>query len=185
MKRAMLGVCLFSLLIAAALPVSAQNRLSIEGGGFFPLGNMEEAIDTSAYIGAAFEFQRMNALGQTALMSFFLRGGYAPLQTKSEVKEALESLGQSSDSSFFEAMAGMKAYSSAAPLFLAVSAGYVNYSPPGQNGKSGLGMGIGLGLSFGGSAVRFAIEGRANYAFMDGTDNLEYLSAVASVGFPF
>lgn len=185
MKRVILGVCVVLTVAAMAIPASAQNRLSIEGGGFFPLGDLGDQVDTSPYFGAAFEFQRMNALGQTALMSFFLRGGYAPLQVKSEVKDALEAVGESSSSSFFEAMAGLKAYSSGAPIFLGVHAGYVNYSPPASSGKSGLGMGIALGLSFGGESVRFAIEGRANYAFMDGYEDIQYLSAVASVGFAF
>lgn len=185
MLRLTLTLGLLALLLATAAPASAQNRLSIEGGGLFPLGNMSDVNDTSPFLGAAFEFQRMNALGQTALMSFFLRAGYAPLGTKDEVKQSLEAAGRSSDSSYFEAMAGVKTYSSAAPLYLAVNTGYVYYEPPGIDGKSGWGMGIGAGISMGGEAVRFAIEGRANYAFMDGIDNLEYLSAVASLGFPF
>jgi hypothetical protein len=82
-------------------------------------------------------------------------------------------------------MAGVKAYSTASPLYLGVHAGYVNYNPPGGDGKGGFGMGIGIGMGFGGPSVRFSIEGRANYAFMSGIDNLEYLSAIASLGFAF
>ena len=185
MKRAILAAGLLALLLSAAQVATAQNRLSIEGGAMFPLGSMGDVNETSPYLGASFEFQRMNALGQTALGSFFIRASYSPMQIKQEVKDALKDSGSEDSSSFFEGVVGFKAYSSASPFYLGIHAGYVNYSPPGDGDKSGVGTGIGIGLVFGGPAVRFAIEGRANYAFMSEIDNIEYLSAVASLGFPF
>lgn len=185
MKRALLVLAAAALLLGASIPAAAQNRLAIEGGALFPMGSMGDYDEVSPYIGASFEFQRLNALGQMALGSFFLRAGYAPMQVKQEVKDSIKATGGDDSSSFFEALLGFKAYSSASPIYLGVDAGYVNFSPPGSGAKSGVGTGILLGMSFGGPAVRFAIEGRAHYAFMSGIDNFSYLGAVATLGFPF
>ena len=179
----------FAFLLAATLltltmltgGASAQSRLSLEGGGLFPLGTMGDDVDVSPYLGATFELQDVNALGQTALLGVFLRGAYAPLTVKDEAK----TIYNDDSSSYFEAAIGVKAYSKAAPFYITVQGGYANYSPPGLGSKNGLATGLGLGLDFGGPAIHVSLEGRANYAFMQDIDNISFLTTTAAIGFPF
>ncbi len=181
-SRRMSYFLLATLLLTAWVPAaSAQTRLSLEGGGLFPLGTMGDMIDTSAYLGATFDIQEVNALGQTSLVGFYIRAAYAPLVVKDEVKRLMND----DSSSYFEATLGVKAYARFAPLFITVQAGYANYSPPARSAKNGIATGLGLGFDFGGPALHFTIEGRANYDFMQDISDISFLTATASIGFPF
>jgi hypothetical protein len=184
--RAALTLVLVAGLLAAAAPATAQNKIVLEGGALFPTGNLGDATSTSPYLGATFEFQRMNPLGQVALLSLFLKAGYAPLSLDDDVEKALESSGEDTDASYFEAAVGAKASSSASPLYVVAHAGYANFNPPGDIGsKSGMAMGIGLGMGFGAPAFHVAVEGRANFALLSDIDNIEFFTLTAKLGFPF
>jgi len=174
------------LLLAASGPATAQNKIVLEGGGLFPTGNLGDACSTSPYLGATFEFQRMNPLGQVALLGLFLKAGYSPLSLEDDVEASLDQQGLDTDASYFEVALGAKANSSASPLYVTAHAGYARFDPAGGgDGKNGLATGIGLGMGFGAPAVHLAIEGRANFALLSGADNIEFFTLTAKLGFPF
>jgi hypothetical protein len=185
MKLQSVVIIVSLLVLALAAPAGAQNRLSAEAGGFFPLSDLGDITSTSGYIGARIDIQDLNPLGQVALLGIFGRVAFAPLVVKDEIKSQLANLGRDDSSSYFEATLGLKAHSAASPFFVSAQAGYANYSPPGSDSKSGFATGVGLGTDFGGPALHISLEGRANFAFMSDIDNIQFLTLTASVGFPF
>jgi hypothetical protein len=164
----------------------AQNRLSAEGGALFPLGSFGDGYDTSLYIGARFEFQDTNALGQVAVLSYMLRAGYVPLRVKDSVKSALEMSGQSTDSYMFNAGGGIRAYSSRSPVFLSLGLQYLNLDPAGSLGsQSGFDTALGVGLTWGRESVILEVEAQGHAAFFSDIDNIQYVVVQGNVGIPF
>jgi len=164
----------------------AQNRLSAEGGALFPLGNFGDGYDTSLYIGARFEFQDTNALGQVAVLSYMLRAGYAPLRVKDSVKSALEMLGQSTSSSMFNAGGGVRAYSAKSPIFLSLGLEYLNLDPAGSVGsQNGADTSLGFGLTWGRESVIVEVEVKGHAGFFSNIDNIQYVTLQGNLGIPF
>jgi hypothetical protein len=164
----------------------AQNRLSAEGGALLPLGKFGDDYDTSLYIGARFEFQDTNALGQVAVMSYMLRAGYAPLSLKDSVKSSLETLGQSTDSYMFNAGGGIRVYSSKSPVFLSIGLEYLNLEPAGPDGaQHGVDTALGVGLTWGRESVIVEVEAKGHAGFFSDIDNVQYVTLQGNVGIPF
>ena len=177
----------FGVLVCGVVPEAcAQNRVSADAGALFPLSNFGDMYDTSLYIGARFEFQDTNALGQVAVMSYMLRAGYAPLQLKDGAKTSLESLGQSTSSYMFNAGGGVRAYSAKSPIFLSLGLAYLNFDPAGSmDGQHGADAALGLGLTWGRESVIVEVEVNGHAAFFSDIDNIQYVTVRGNVGIPF
>lgn len=173
------------LLLAVAVPAAAQTNLGVGGGVLLPIGDFGDVADASPYIGARWEVQDVNVLGQVAVMSFLVQGGFAFLQTDSDYEAALDAAGDSNDGSYFDIGLGARMYSSASPLFVSVGGNYVNvdFAGPGD-AENGFGMFAGAGLVFDTAVVKVDVEGRANIVFIQ-DDNLTHFQILAAVGFPF
>ena len=153
---------------------------------FLPLGSFSDSYDTSLYIGARFEFQDTNALGQVAVLSYMLRAGYAPLRVKDSVKTGLETLGESTDSHMFNAGAGVRAYSSKSPVFLSLGLDYLNLDPAGnRKSQNGAVAALGVGLTWGRESAIIEVEAKGHAAFFADIDNLQYVTVQGNVGIPF
>ena len=183
----------FLLLVACAVLVAlpapdarAQNRLAVEVGPLFPLGNFSDSHETSLYVGARFEFQSVNALGGVALLSYTLHGGFAVLSIDSALESSLDQLGESTSSSLVNAGAGIRAYSQASPLFFTLGADYVNLNPPGDaDSENGFDAALGIGVVRDLTAIVAELEFKGHAAFFSGVDNLQYLTLQVNVGIPF
>jgi hypothetical protein len=173
------------LMLAAAIPAGAQTNLGIGGGLLLPVGDFGDIADASPYIGARWEVQDVNVLGQVAVMSFLVQGGFAFLQTDSDLEDALDALGDTDDGSYFDIGLGARMYSAASPLFVSVGGNYVNLDAPGPgDSENGAGLYAGAGLVIDTPAVKVDVEGRANVVFI-ADDNLTHFQILAAFGFPF
>ena len=86
----------------------AQTNLGISGGALLPLGDFEEATDISPYVGVRYEIQDVNALGQVAVLSYLIQGGFAFLQTDSRLETVLDAAGDKDDGYYFEGGVGAR-----------------------------------------------------------------------------
>jgi len=179
-------VLIFSaVVIVLASAASAQTNLGFTGGALFPVGDFGESADISPYIGVSLEIQDVNAIGQVAVLSFLVQGGYAFLRTDPDLEARLDEQGISEDGGCFDAGAGIRVYSTASPLFIGVGASYLNLKLAGDGDSNhGFGGYIGLGLASAVTSFRLSIEGRANIGFFE-NDNIEYFQALVGFGLPF
>ncbi len=180
------GILVFSatvLVLAGA--ASAQTNLGFTGGALFPVGDFAESADISPYIGVSLEIQDVNAIGQVAVLSFLLQGGYAFLQTDSDLEALLDEQGKTEDGSYFDVGVGARVYSTANPLFISVGASYLNLElAGGGDSQNGFGAYIGAGFASAVTSFRLSIEGRANIGLFE-DDNLTYFQALVGFGLPF
>ena len=95
MRLRFVVVMVLVLIVPAA--TLAGNNLTLQGGALFPVSDFAETSTISPYGGLRFEFQDVNALGQTALQSVLIYGGYALLLADDEYKSLLEAAGQTVD----------------------------------------------------------------------------------------
>ncbi len=176
-----------SALVCLWMPgVQAQNRLAVEVGPLFPVGNFSDTHETSFYVGARFEFQNVNALGGVALLSYTLQGGFAVLNVDSALEDALDQAGESTSSALVNAGAGLRAYSQASPLFFALGVEYVNFNVPGEgDSENGVDLGLGIGLVRDFTAMVAEIEFTGHAALFSGGDDLQYLTLQLNLGLPF
>lgn len=182
--RTIIALVMVSVVLAA-VPAGAQTNLGIGGGLLFPVGDFGDVADVSPYIGARWEMQDVNALGQVAVMSLLLQGGFAFLQTDSDYEKLLDEAGESDDGGYFDIGLGLRMYSSASPVFVSVGGSYVNVNFPGPgDSENGAGLHAGAGLVLDTPSFKFDIEGRANVVFISG-DNLTHFQVLASFGIPF
>lgn len=183
--RTLIALVLASAVLAAAIPAGAQTNLGIVGGLLLPFGDFADVADASPYIGARWEVQDVNVLGQVAVMSFLLQGGFAFLQTDSDLEALLDDAGSTDDGSYFDIGLGTRMYSAASPLFVGVGGNYVNVDVAGPgDSENGLGLYAGAGVVIDTPSVKFDIEGRANIVFIS-DDNLTHFQILAAFGFPF
>jgi hypothetical protein len=149
------------------------------------MSDFADTVEDSPYVGARLEVQDVNALGQAATLSFLVEGGFAILRTDAELKAVLAALGDTDDGSYFDIGVGVRAHSTAVPLFLGAGVAYVNLDDPGSPGSNGgFGAYVGLGFTFGPESFRFEIEGRANAGFINDRKNIQFLQALVGFGFP-
>lgn len=177
------------MMVVLALPAAALagNNLTLQGGALFPVSDMADQNTISPYGGLRFEWQDINALGQTAVQSFLVYGGYSILFIDSDYKSALEAASQSTDDGgYFEAGVATRIYSKANAAFVGVGGSYVYYDPagPGES-KPGAGLMIGLGLANDASTYRLEIEGRANVAWIQDYDSIVSFMVLLGIGLPF
>jgi len=178
----------FVLMIALPGGAVAQTNLGIVGGALFPVSDFGDVVEVSPYIGARFEIQDVNALGHVAVLTYIVQGGFALLQRK-EI-EGTTLLGATSpnndDGSYFDIGLGLRAYSSANPLFLSIGLSYVNLGLGAGTDNLHAGDGyIGLGLVADRESWKFEIEMRINAMLVEGGEDLQHFQALASLGFPF
>jgi hypothetical protein len=176
-------------MMALALPAVAMagNNLTLQAGALFPVSDMADANTISPYGGLRFEWQDINALGQTAVQSFLVYGGYAILFIDSDYESSLVAADQSADDGgYFEAGVATRIYSKSNAAFVGVGGSYVSYDPAGPSGaKPGAGLMIGLGLANDSPTYRFEIEGRANVAWIQDYDSIVSFMVLVGVGLPF
>jgi len=177
------------MMVILVLPVAAMagNNLTLQGGALFPVSDFADANTISPYGGLRFEWQDINALGQTAVQSFLIYGGYSILFIDSDYKSALEAVGASTDDGgYFEAGVATRIYSKSNAAFVGVGGSYVNYNPAGPaDSKPGFGLMVGLGLANDSSTYRLEIEGRANVAWIQDRDSIVSFMALLGIGLPF
>jgi hypothetical protein len=174
-----------AVLLGLAGAASAQTNLGFTGGALFPLGDFGDTTDISPYIGMSLEIQDVNAIGQVAVLSFLVQGGYAFLQADSDLEALLNEQGKSNDGGYFDAGVGARVYSKANPLFISVGASYLNLKIAGDSkSRSGVGGYVGLGFASAVTSFRLSVEGRANVGFFN-NDNITHLQALVGFGLPF
>lgn len=163
----------------------AQTNFGLMGGALFPFGDFGKTTDISPYVGATLEIQEVNAIGQVAVLSFIVQGGYAFLQTDADREEYLDMMGISGDGHYFDAGVGARVYSTANPLFLGAGVSYLNVKIAGQrNADNGIGGYVSVGFANKVSSFRLSIEGRANIGFV-GNDTISHAQALVGFGLPF
>jgi hypothetical protein len=172
-----------------ALPAAAQSNLGVTGGFLIPIGDFNDVTDPSPYLGARFELQDVNVLGEVAVVTVLVELGFAFLQTDSDLEDALkEAAGEDvsiDDGSYFDIGLGTRMYSAVTPFFVGAGAAYVNLDPPGPaDSSSGFDIHAGLGLVFDTASVKFDIEGRGTIVFIE-DDSVNHFQVLASVGIPF
>jgi hypothetical protein len=183
--RTSVVLVVLSIVVVAALPAGAQTNLGIGGGLLMPVGDFGDVADVSPYVGARWEMQDVNALGQVAVLSLLVQGGFAFLQTDSDLERSLDEAGESDDGGYFDIGLGARMYSSASPLFVSVGGSYVNLDAPGPgDSENGGGLYAGAGLVIDTPSFKIDIEGRANVVFIS-DDNLTHFQVLAAFGFPF
>ena len=180
-------VVLIVLALMAPAAAFAGNNLALQGGALFPVSDFAETSTISPYGLLRFEWQDVNALGQTALQSVLIYAGYGLLMADSDYKTLLEAAGQTADDGgYFEAGMGTRVYSKANSAFVGVGGSYVGYDPPGPpGGKSGFGLTVGLGLANNSETYRLEIEGRANIAWIQDRDSIVSFLVLLGIGLPF
>lgn len=169
--------------LVTALPAAAQTRISLDAGGLLPVADMADAHDLSPYVGARWEVQATNALGQISTRTWFLRFGYGLLQTSEEVSSGADV----SDGYFLDACIGGRAYAQSkwSPLFVSVSGGYAQYEAPGfQKTFHGGTLNGGMGARLGILGLILEAEVRGHLTILDGTDNIEFFTGIVSIGIP-
>ena len=176
-----------STLLLLCSSAAAQTGLGIEAGILQPFGDFGDTADMSPAFGVRWEVQDVNALGQVATVSFLARGLYAIVKTDADLADAIEQQGGSvDDGGLFEVGGAVRAYSSAAPLFVSIGAHYANLDPGGNsdnyNAFGGFG---GLGLRLGASSVHVDIEARFCFLIPEEIDNQTYATYTAALAFPF
>lgn len=171
--------------LASAVPAVAQTNVGVGGGILLPTGDFGDFADPSPYIGGRWEVQDVNALGQVAVMSYLVQGGFAFLQTDSDLEALLDEAGDNSDGSYFDIGLGARVYSTKSPFFVGVGGSYVNvdFAGPGDS-VNGFGVHAGLGLVMDTEAIKVDVEGRANFVLTD-EDNLTHFQVLATIGLPF
>jgi hypothetical protein len=176
---------LMFMVVFTVMPAAAQTNLGVGGGLLLPVGDFSDAADISPYVGARWEMQDVNALGELAVISLLIQGGFAFLQTDSDLEEALDEAGTSDDGSYFDFGIGTRVYSVVSPLFVSVGGNYVNVDFPGPgDSENGGGLYAGAGLVIDTPSVKVDIEGRASVVFIP-DDNLTHFQILAAFGFPF
>ncbi len=174
-----------TLLMMLASAAGATN-LGVTAGFLMPIGAFSETADPSPYIGASWEIQDINARGQSALLSYVVQGGFAFLQTDSDLERVLDALGQSGDGSYFDLGGAVRVHSAALPLYVTAGANYVNLNPAGSGGAiNGVGATIGLGIQQSTSQFNFGVEARVNFAALEDDVNLQHFLILVNLGFPF
>lgn len=184
-QRALIILALATLLVAVAGPALAQNRLALEVGPLLPTGDMSDTVGPSLWLGARFELQDVNPLGQLATLSVIGRGGFAVLQPDSDFEDFLDAQGEDSSASYFDLGIGARAYSVASPFFVSASASYGHFEPALGDGVNGFTPSIGLGFSLGFAAAVIDVEARGHLAFVQDSDNLQFFTITGGAGFPF
>ena len=182
MRRTLLFIV---AIIAFAGVANAQTNLGVRAGVLLPTGDFGDFADPSPYIGAHWELQDVNALGQIASLSFMIEGGFAFLQTDSDLETYLDSIGDSSDGSFFDLGVGARVHSTVSPLFVSVGASVMNvdYAGPTES-KTGFGGHVGLGFGVDLGMFNIDLEGRANIGVLDGSD-VQFFQVFMNLGLPF
>jgi hypothetical protein len=167
--------------------VLAANNLTLKGGALFPVSDWANTTKISPYFGLHFEFQDVNALGQTSLRGIQFYGGYALLLPDDDFKSAAETLGQTiEDGGYFDAGMAVRVYSKANSAFVGVGGAYVGYDEPGPRGyKSGFGLMLGLGLANNAETFRLELEARANVAWIQDRDTIVGFFVLLGIGLPF
>lgn len=169
-------------LLLGAAPASAQTRLSLDGGALLPVGDLADVNAVSPYVGARFEVQDVNALGQIATRTWFARLGFGIMR-----EDLPEPPADNSDGHYLDVCLGARAYASSkfSPFFMSVSAGYAQYEFPGVSDtyRGGTFNG-GLGVSFRPVGFVLEVEARGHLVFLDGTDNFQFFTTIVSLGIP-
>ena len=180
-------VIMMALVLMVPATVLGGNNLTLQGGALFPVSDFANTTDISPYGGLRFEWQDINALGQTAVQSFLLYGGYAALFAESDYKSLLEAAGSTADDgSYFEAGLATRVYSKKNSAFVGVGASYVNLNVPGPGeAKSGVGLMLGLGIANDSDSWRLELEGRANVAWVQDLDSIVSFMVLLGIGLPF
>ena len=174
------------IVLALLAPVAgAQSNLGVTGGMLLPFGDLGDIADASPYVGARYEIQDVNALGQVAVMTFLVHGGFAFLQTDSDLEELLDEAGDTSDGSYFDAGLGMRVYSAASPLFVGAGLGYANLDPAGSGDSvNGFLAHAGAGLVVDLPSIKVDLEGRVNFVAGE-DDNYQHFQVLLTLGLPF
>jgi len=168
-----------SLAVLFCSSAAAQTGLGIEAGILQPFGNFADGADISPAFGVRWEVQDVNALGQVATISFLARGLYAMVQAK-EVGGV-----SPDDGGLLELGGAVRAYSSAAPLFVSIGAHYANLDAPAADNYNAFGGFGGLGVRFGASTMHIDIEARFCFLIPEEIDNQTYATYTAALAFPF
>jgi hypothetical protein len=176
------GVCLAGSLLVSSMPAAGQTRLSLDAGAIFPTGDLADVNAVSPWVGARWEYQDVNALGQISTRTWFLRLGYGIMR-----EDLPEPPADNSDGHYFDACIGGRAYAQSkfSPFFVSVSGGYAQYQFPGPSDTyHGATFNGGLGVRFG--VLGFVLEGeaRGHVVFLDGTDNFQFFTGIVSLGIP-
>jgi hypothetical protein len=176
---------IFAVLMIVAGSADAQTNLGFTGGALFPVGDFAETTTISPYVGVALEIQEVNAIGQVAVLSFIVQGGYAFLQTDEDHQAYLDENHISEDGRYVDAGIGARVYSTANPLFISLGASYLNVKIAGAgSSNNGFGGYAGLGFASRVTSFRLTVEGRANIGFVD-DDSLVHFQALLGFGLPF
>lgn len=190
MSRFSLAVALLAGLFVTS-PAFAQTRLTLFGGPLVPLGDFGDGADLSWTAGARGEFQRVNAIGQRRLLSFFVEGAYGAIALDSDVEASLEALDLDTSSSLFSLGGGARAYSRSAPLFVSVGAGYLRFLPAGDaDGMNALDLQAGAGFLLPFESFQAEASAVLHEALLDAPegfadDDLQFVTVTAGVSFPF
>jgi hypothetical protein len=174
---AIIALCLL------AVPAAAQTRIALDAGLLMPIGDMSDVHKASPLVGAKWEYQSTNALGNISTRTWFLRFGYGFLQ-----KKDLPGLDENADDGhYLDLTIGGRAYAKSkfSPFFMSVAAGYAQYDLPGdRDALNGGTVNGGLGLRFG--TVGFVIEAEARFhlGFFEESTDIQYFSGIVSLGIP-
>jgi hypothetical protein len=171
-------VCTSSVAVAGG-----GTRISLDAGGLMPVGDMADVQKLSPYVGARWEYQEVNALGQISTRTWFLRFGYGFM-----LKEDIPNLpDDANDGYFLDACIGLRAYASSrfSPFFMSLSGGYAQYAPPGDS-DTGYGgtLNGGLGIRLPALGFIFEAEARGHLTILDGVDNVQFFTGIVSLGIP-
>ncbi|HMB70171.1 MAG TPA: hypothetical protein VKU85_12700 [bacterium] len=177
------ALILIAWVLVAAVPASAQTRLSLVGGGLVPFGDLDEGAEPSAAFGLRAEYQPVNALGQPRLLSIHLSTIYSELDRDGgELPAELAD----SDPFLLEFTGGVRAYSSVAPFFVTGTAGFAK-ADLGLGGESVSGFTAGAGLGFVAPVMAslVEVEGVIHQVLAEDDVNFQYLTVMLGLGLPF
>lgn len=182
-QRLILGLILAFLCTSSVASAGGGTRISLDAGGLLPVGDMADVHKLSPYVGARWEYQQVNALGQISTRTWFLRFGYGFM-----MKEDIPNLPDDADDGhYLDACIGMRAYASSrfSPFFMSVSGGYAQYALPGDSDTfHGGTINGGLGVRLPMLGFIFEAEARGHLTFLDGVDNVQFFTGIVSLGIP-
>lgn len=183
MRSLILATWLAAGALGLASPAEAQTRFSLLGGGAVPFGDLADAADPGPRFGARLEYQPVNALGQRRLISAFLEGSFAQLESAvTPVVGGLQP--EPSDPSLANATAGFRVYAEQTAFFLQAGAGWLMFSPNYGDDLHGVDLHAGAGFLVD-APVMVEVDVTLHQAFGEEDLSLSYLVAQLGASLPF
>lgn len=168
--------------LCLAAPAEAQTRFSLLGGGVVPFGDLADAADPGPRFGARLEYQPVNALGQRRLISAFVEGSFAQLESVVEPIVLGGATLKVEDPSLAAAVAGFRVYAEQTAFFLQAGAGWLMYDAGDDLHGVDLHAGAGFLVE---APVMVEVDVTLHQAFGEQDLSLSYLVAQLGVSLPF